>query len=275
MVSVSALDIQARNIRRRLLQLIYTAKGGHTGGSLSSVDILVALHYGVMKIRPEEPDWPDRDRFVLSKGHSVEGYYCVLADRGFFPESVLETYGQPGSDLIGHPTVKVPGVEFNTGALGHGLSAGVGMALAARMDKKKYRVFVLLGDGELAEGSVWEAAMAGSHFGLSNLTAIIDRNRLQITGETEEVMALEDLEERWNSFGWKVSEIDGHDIPGLIEGLEEPGNHGKPKLIIARTVKGKGVSFMENQARWHHGVPKDDELAMALDELSPGPGAPS
>ena len=271
-ISVSELERKAVDTRRRLLQLIHAAKGGHTGGSMSSVDILVTLYYRVLRIRPDEPRWPDRDRFVLSKGHAVEGYYAVLADRGFFPGSVLETYGQAGSLLNGHPTVKVPGVELNTGALGHGLSAGVGMALAARMDKKDFRVFVLMGDGEQAEGSIWEAAMAGSHFRLSNLTAIVDRNRLQISGDTEEVMALEDLADRWQAFGWSVSEVDGHNIGRLTGLLEKPGEDGKPKLIIAHTVKGKGVSFMENQAAWHHRVPKDDELALALEELSSGSG---
>ena len=268
-ITASDLNIQALSIRRRLLRLIHVAKAGHTGGSLSSVDILVALYYRVLRIRPDEPAWADRDRFILSKGHAVEGYYCVLADRCFFPESVLETYGQPGSVLNGHPTVKVPGVEFNTGALGHGLSAGVGMALAAIMDKKDFRVFVLMGDGEQAEGSVWEAAMAGSHFGLSNLTAIIDRNHLQISGNTEEVMAIDDLKTRWTAFGWNVKDVDGHDIARLIEVLEEPGIHDKPTMIIAHTVKGRGVSFIENQAAWHHRVPKEDELARALEELSP------
>jgi len=268
-ISTSDLDIHALKTRRRLLELIYAGKGGHTGGSLSSVDILVCLYYHVLKIRPEEPAWPDRDRFVLSKGHAVEGYYCILSDLGFFPESILQTYGQPGSLLNGHPTAKVPGVEFNTGALGHGLSAGVGMALAAKMDKKDYRVFVLMGDGEQAEGSVWEAAMAGSHFKLSNLIAIIDRNRLQISGDTEDVMALDDLKARWASFGWNTKEVDGHNFKELIDIFEEPKKNSMPTMIIARTVKGKGVSFMENQAGWHHRVPKDEELAKAFEELSP------
>ncbi len=269
MISIADLEARARDTRRHLLQIIYSAKGGHTGGALSSVDILVSLYYRVMKIRPGEPKWEDRDRFILSKGHSVEGCYCILADLGFFPESVLETYGRPGSVLNGHPTVKVPGVEFNTGALGHGLSAGVGMALAARMDNKDFRVFVLMGDGEQAEGSVWEAAMAGSHFRLSNLIAILDRNRLQISGNTEEVMALDDLRTRWASFGWKVKEVNGHDIAGLLKALEEPEVGDKPTIIIAHTVKGRGVSFMENQPDWHHRVPNEIELAKALDELTP------
>jgi transketolase len=266
-MSEVSLDKKAILLRKRLLEMIYAAGGGHTGGSLSSIDILVSLHYRVLRLRPHEPDWPDRDRFVLSKGHSVEGYYCVLADRGFFPEQVLETYGKPGSILAGHPTVKVPGVELNTGALGHGLSAGVGMALAAKMDAKNYRVFVLLGDGELAEGSVWEAAMAGSHFGLTNLTAIVDRNRLQISGDTEQVMALEDLRARWEAFGWDVDEVDGHDTSSLVSMFEAAATEHRPRLVVAHTVKGKGVSFIENEAGWHHKVPTDAQLSEALAEL--------
>jgi transketolase len=267
---IGALERKAIEIRKQLLTMIFHAGGGHTGGSLSSVDILVALYYHVLRIRPDQPAWPDRDRFVMSKGHSVEGYYCVLADRGFFPLKVLETYGTPGTILAGHPTVKVPGVELNTGALGHGLSAGVGMALAARMDRKDFRTCVLLGDGELAEGSVWEAAMAASHFELSNLTAIVDRNRLQISGDTEEVMGLDDLSERWSAFGWQVSEVDGHDIAELV-GQFDTGRsndtHGSPRLLIARTTKGRGVSFIENQADWHHHVPTADQLERAIAEL--------
>jgi transketolase len=254
-------------VRKRLLRIIRSAGGGHTGGSLSSVDILVALYYHTMRIRPEDPSWPDRDRFVLSKGHSVEGYYCVLADRGFFPETVLDTYGKPGSILAGHPTVKVPGVELNTGALGHGLSAGIGMALASRMDHKEFRTYVLMGDGELAEGSVWEAAMAAGHYKLSNLTAIIDRNRLQISGDTETVMALEDLAARWGAFGWEVAEVDGHDMAALISALDTIDHGTQPRLVIARTVKGKGVSSIENDPAWHHKVPSESQLAVAMSEL--------
>jgi transketolase len=263
----TSLIRKAVHVRRRLLQIIHAAGGGHTGGSLSSVDILVTLYYHTMRIRPEDPLWPDRDRFVLSKGHSVEGYYCVLADRGFFPDSVLDTYGRPGSILAGHPTVKVPGVELSTGALGHGLSAGIGMALASRMDKKQFRSFVLMGDGELAEGSVWEAAMAAGHYKLSNLTAIIDRNRLQISGDTETVMALEDLAARWSAFGWEVAEVDGHDMAALISVLDTTDHGTQPRLVIARTVKGKGVSFIEDNPVWHHKVPTKSQLADALGEL--------
>lgn len=197
-MEIKQLENIAINIRERLVQLIFEAGGGHIGGSLSSTDILVALHFEIMNLKPENPSWADRDRFILSKGHSVESYYCVLAERGFFPKDVLNTYGKFRSILAGHPTVKVPGIELNSGALGHGLSVGVGMALAAKMDKKAYRTFVLMGDGEQAEGSIYEAAMAGGHYQLDNLVAIIDRNGLQISGSTEQVMSLNDIEKKWS-----------------------------------------------------------------------------
>lgn len=257
-------------IRRRmeLLQMIYDGKGGHTGGDLSSLDILVALYYEIMKIDPKNPKWEERDRFILSKGHSVEGYYTILADLGYFPKEELKTYGTFNSRLIGHPTVKVPGIEMNTGALGHGLAVGIGMALAARMDQKSYKVYVLMGDGEQAEGSVWEAAMAGGHYGLDNLIAIIDRNRLQISGSTEKVMALDDLAEKWKAFGWEVVHVDGHNFDALTNTFRAlPKVAGKPHMVIANTVKGKGVSYMENVAKWHHGVPSKEQLTQAFAEL--------
>jgi transketolase len=248
--------------------MIYEAKTGHTGGALSSVDILSALHYEVMRINPENPKWEDRDRFILSKGHSVEGYYAILADMGFFPKEELNTFSKFGSRLIGHPTVKVPGIEMNTGALGHGLPVAVGMALAGKMDGKDYRVYVLMGDGELAEGSIWEAAMAGGHYGLDNLVGIIDRNGLQISGSTEKVMKQESLKERWNSFGWEVLEVDGHHMEELVSAFRSlPVVKGKPHLIVAHTIKGKGISFTENVAKWHHGVPSREQLEQAVKEL--------
>ena len=262
--------LQKKAIERRmdLLQLIYDAKGGHTGGSLSSVDIITALYYEVMRIDVKKPKMKERDRFILSKGHSVEGYYTVLADLGFFPVEELKTFGKYGSRLNGHPTVKVPGIEMNTGALGHGLPVAVGMALAGKMDKMSYKVYVLMGDGEQAEGSVWEAAMAGGHYGLDNLIGIIDRNKLQISGSTEKIMSLESLNDKWKSFGWEVLEVDGHNMQQLVDTFEMlPAVKGKPHLIIADTVKGKGVSFMENVAKWHHGVPGREQLEQALKEL--------
>lgn len=250
-----------------LLQMIYGAKTGHTGGALSCVDILVALFYEVMRYNPGNPRWEERDRFVLSKGHSVEGYYAVLADRGFFPKEELRTFCCYGSRLLGHPTVKVPGVEINSGALGHGLAAAVGMALAAKMDRRQYRVYCLMGDGEQAEGSVWEAALAAGHYKLDNLVAVIDRNRLQISGDTERVMSLENLRRKWAAFNWEVVEVNGNDMAALCAVFKTILLASKPHVLIANTIKGKGVSFMENVARWHHGVPGPEQFEQALQEL--------
>lgn len=261
------LKKKALETRIQLLEMIYRAKGGHTGGALSSVDILVALFYGVMRFQSSNPKWELRDRFILSKGHSVEGYYAILSDLGYFPNEELKSFSQYQSRLIGHPTVKVPGIEMNTGALGHGLPVAVGMALAGKMDGLKYNVYALLGDGELAEGSVWEAAMAGGHYKLDNLVGIIDRNRLQISGNTENIMGLEPLNEKWASFGWDVTEVDGHNIEILIRELKKTAA-GKPRMLIADTVKGKGISFMENNPKWHHGVPDESQLKQALNELN-------
>ena len=265
------LSKKSSEIRKSLLKMIYTGKAGHTGGALSSVDILTALFYSVLRFDPDNPGWPERDRFILSKGHSVEGYYNILADIGFFPKEECETFSQYGSRLIGHPNNKIPGVEMNTGALGHGLSISVGMALAGKMDSKTYRVFTLMGDGELAEGSVWEAAMSAAHFKLDNLIGVIDRNGLQISGSTDDVMSLENLESKWAGFGWAVRCIDGHnfdELRGAFAGT--PYIKGKPSLIIANTIKGKGVSFMENVAGWHHGVPTEEQFELAMAELSGG-----
>lgn len=268
MLKLQELESQSAACRKTLTEMIYLAKSGHIGGSLSETDILVALYFGIMKIRPEEPLWPERDRFVLSKGHSVEAYYAVLAARGFFPESELRTYGQFGSRLLGHPNKKVPGVEINTGALGHGLPVAVGMAISGKLDGKNFRVFALMGDGELAEGSVWEGAMAAANYGLDHLIAVIDRNRLQISGPTEQVMRLENLADKWRSFGWDVEEADGNDMETLIRVLSGFQANGKPHLLIADTVKGKGVSFMENRPEWHHGVLNEEQYRQAIRELS-------
>jgi len=258
----------ALKVRKRVLEIIYQAKGGHTGGSLSSVDILTSLYFNVLNIDPANPWKTDRDRFIMSKGHSVESLYCILAEAGFIDDSLLYTYRKFNSGLAGHPTNNIPGVELNSGALGHGLSVGVGMALAARMDKSKSRVFVLMGDGEQGEGSVYEAAMSASHYKLDNLIAIIDRNGLQISGDTEDVMSLEPMRSRWEAYGWHVVECDGHIINELTKTFQSiPVVTGKPHLVIARTIKGKGVSFMENQAKWHHGVPTKEQLEIALKEL--------
>lgn len=255
-------------IRLDLLNMIYNAKAGHIGSSLSCADIMTVLYYSVLNIDPKNPSRKERDRFILSKGHAVEVYYCILADLGFFTQKELETFSRFGTRLLGHPNNKVPGVEMNTGALGHGLSISVGMALAGKMDKKNYRVFTLMGDGELAEGSVWEGAMAASSYKLDNLIAIVDRNRLQISGNTENIMKLEPLEERWEKFGWEVVAVDGHDFCQLRDVLNSaPVTEGKPTLVMAYTTKGKGISFMENIPSWHHGVPSNEEYDKAVSEL--------
>lgn len=263
------LKKKAAEIRIRLFQMIHNAKAGHTGGSLSNTDILTVLYYHTMRHNPQEPKWDERDRFIASKGHSVESLWCILADLGYFPKSELETFSQFGTRLIGHPNNKVPGIEMNTGALGHGLPISVGMALAGKRDHKDYRVFCLMGDGEQAEGSIWEAAMSASHYKLDNLVGIIDRNSLQISGNTENVMGLDPLDKKWEAFGWHVVSIDGNDIVSLMETFNSiPYTEGKPALIIANTVKGKGVSFAENAIGWHHRVPSDEELALAVKELT-------
>ncbi|MDB5084540.1 MAG: transketolase [Bacilli bacterium] len=267
----STLELKRKSIQIRMdvLQLIHGAQTGHTGGSLSNSDILTVLYYSVMRHDPSRANWPGRDRFIASKGHSVESLWCILADLGYFPKEELKTYCQFGTRLIGHPNNKVPGIEMNTGALGHGLSISVGMAMGAKMNGEPYRVFCLMGDGEQAEGSIWEAAMAAAHYKLDNLIGIIDRNRLQISGGTEDVMGLEPLGSKWEAFGWQVTQVDGNDIPGLSDVLHAvPLQRGKPTLIIANTVKGKGVSFAENQPEWHHHVPNDVELRLALEQLS-------
>jgi transketolase len=252
--------------RRKLLEIIKHAGAGHTGGSLSCLDILNVLYNRVLNVSPDTFTHAHRDRYVQSKGHSVEALYVVLADKGFFPEAELDTLCQYQSHFVGHPTRKVPGVEQNTGALGHGLPISVGMAIAGKIDEAPYRVFTLLGDGELAEGSNWEAALAAAHYTLDNLTAIVDCNTLQITGHTCDVMNHEPLDAKFESFGWAVRRVDGHDFAALTEALSAPLEPGKPSAVIADTTKGKGVSFMENVAKWHHGVPNDDEYARALAE---------
>lgn len=264
------------SLRRDIIQMIMTANGGHTGGSLSVLDILAVLYYEILNINPQNLTAPERDRLILSKGHSAEAYFAVLADRGFFPKELLSTYGQPNSPLYGHPTMSNPGVEAATGALGHGLSIGVGMALGAKRCNQSFHTFVVMGDGELAEGSVWEAAMAGSHFKLDNLTGIIDYNKLQISGSVDNVMSTGSLRHRWEAFGWQVLEVDGHNFKELKEvfnynnvGGTTSGSRiaGVPRLIIAHTTKGKGISYMENQAGWHHRVPNPDEFKQAMSEL--------
>lgn len=262
------LALKSVRYRQTVLRIIKEAGAGHTGGSLSCIDILNVLYNDVLNVSPAAASAPARDRYIHSKGHSVEALYTVLADRGFFPDSQLRTLSRYRSHFVGHPTRKVNGIEHNTGALGHGLSVAAGMALAGARSGLRFRVFALLGDGELTEGSVWEAAMAAAHYRLDNLVVIVDRNGLQITGRTEEVMGLEPLAQRFSAFGFEVRTCDGNDIAELRTAFEEiPFAPGRPGLLLARTVKGKGVSFMEDQPRWHHHVPSDDELRLALREL--------
>ena len=261
------LQLKSVRLRKLTLEAIVGAGAGHTGGSLSCLDILNVLYNRILNVSPETFGSPARDRYVQSKGHSVEALYAVLADRGFFPEADLKTICHYQSHYVGHPTRHIRGIEMNTGALGHGLPICIGMALAGKMDSTSYRVFTLLGDGELAEGSNWEAAMAAGHYDLDNLTAIIDHNTLQISGHTRDVMSNEPLDEKWRAFGWAVKVVNGHDYAALTEALRKPAEIGKPTCIIANTTKGKGVSFMENVAKWHHGVPSEAELKQALAEL--------
>lgn len=261
------LQLKSVALRRAMLKVIFNAGAGHTGGGLSCLDILNTLYNRVLRVSPETLADPGRDRYVQSKGHSVEALYVVLADRGFFPAAELETVCRYQSPYVGHPTRKIRGIEMNTGALGHGLPICVGMALAGKLDHASYRVFTLLGDGELAEGSNWEAAMAASHYELGNLTAIIDHNTLQITGRTRDVCGNEPLGDKWRAFGWEVRTVNGHNFAELTDALSRPAASGQPTCVIANTVKGKGVSFMEDVASWHHRVPTAEELAKAIAEL--------
>jgi len=254
--------------RKKILQYITKANAGHTGGSLSCVDILNVLYNKILNVSPENFTSPDRDRYIQSKGHCVEALFVVLADKGFFAEEDLNTLCQYKSHYIGHPTKKVKGVEQNTGALGHGLPISVGTALAGKMDNKNYNVYTLLGDGEIPEGSNWEAALSAAQYKLDNLCAIVDKNSLQITAATKDVCNTDPLDKKFESFGWAVKTIDGHDFDALVSTLKSiPFEKGKPSVIIANTVKGKGVSFMENNIKWHHGVPNKEEYAIAMAEL--------
>ncbi|MGW7007983.1 transketolase [Streptomyces sp. NPDC054933] len=242
---------RATAVREHVLRIGAGLVGTHIGGSLSAADILVALYFQVLQVRPSEPSWPERDRFVLSKGHASAALYATLAERGFLEPAELDTYGSPTGRLMAHPTPAVPGVEFATGSLGHGLSLATGLAVAALRGGRPNRVFALLGDGELQEGSVWEAAMSAAHLGLDNLTAVIDRNRLQINGSTEDRMRLEPLADKWQAFGWRVATVDGHDFAQLVPALAAAPTPGRPTLLIAETVKGRGVRHLENRKQSH------------------------
>ena len=265
---IPELRLTAAKIRRRLLEIVYGAKTGHIGGDLSCLNMLTALYFDTLRVDPQHPKAEGRDRFIMSKGHCVEALYSVLEARGFISSELTDTYGKFDSLLAGHPTIEVPGIEVNSGALGHGLSIGVGLAIAAKMDKKSLRTYVLMGDGEQGEGSIYEAAMSASHYKLDNLVAIIDRNRLQISDTTENVMALEPIRDRWEAFGWDVLDANGDDMASVVETLDAVDYaDGKPTLIVSHTTKGYGVSLMENKLKWHHGVPSQEEYEQALAEI--------
>lgn len=264
------LKAKTFELRKDVLDMIRSAKAGHIGGDFSVMDILAVLYLKQMNISVENMDDPNRDYFVMSKGHSVEAYYAVLAEKGFFKrEEVISEFSKFGSKFIGHPNNKLPGIEMNSGSLGHGLPVCVGIALAAKKDHRESRVYTVMGDGELAEGSVWEGFMAGGHYKLDNLCAVIDRNKLQISGTTEEVMAQENLEARVEAFGWHVIQVNGNDLDELNQAFEEAKTvKGKPTCVIANTIKGfGGGSVMENKAPWHHKVPNDEEYAQITEEL--------
>lgn len=266
---MAQLQSHANNIRQEIVKMVAAANSGHPGGSLSAADIVTVLYFHEMNIYSDKPADPDRDRFILSKGHASPVLYAALAEKGFFPKEELATFRKLNTRLQGHPSRKLlPGVEQSTGSLGQGLSSGIGMALAGRLDKKDYRVYVMMGDGEIQEGMVWEAVMAAGHYGLDNLCAIVDFNHLQIDGNVEEVMNPNPIDEKFRAFNWHVIEIDGHDMEQIIAAFAEAKQvKGKPTMILANTVKGKGISYMENVCGWHGTAPNQEQLQKALDEL--------
>jgi len=275
-VSVDFLADRARFVRLETLRLSRIAGAGHYSSTFSAAELFAALYYAHLRINPADPAWPDRDRFVLSKGHAAIGLYPVLGDLGFFDPKLLDTYTRFGNPFGDHPDMKkIPGIDFSSGSLGHGLSIGLGMALAGRVARRDYRVYVMLGDGELNEGQIWEAAMAAGHFGTRGLVAIVDRNRLCIDGSVDEVMSVEPLADRFTSFGWDVARINGHDLPAILAALDglAPAGRGKPQMIIADTVKGRGVKRMEMKLNWHVGnlvgQDYDDTVAELMAGLRP------
>ncbi len=272
--SVTDLQRTAARIRADIIQMIHEANAGHPGGALSATDIVTALYFRVMNIDPARPDWPDRDRFILSKGHACPVWYAALAERGYFDRQHLHTLRRLNSILQGHPDMhKTPGVDMTAGSLGQGCCAGLGMALAARVSGRSYRVWTVIGDGEMQEGSVWEMAMAAAGFKVDNLTAILDRNRIQNDDFVDNVMPVGQVAEKWRAFGWHVTEIDGHDMAQVVQALEDSRSvRGQPACIIAHTVKGKGVSFMENNPAWHGRAPTAAEAQQALQEISAAAG---
>jgi transketolase len=268
-MSVKELEQMAVTIRCDIIDMICTAAAGHPGGSLSAADVVTALYFRVMRIDPQNPDWPDRDRFILSKGHACPVWYAALAERGYFDKSHLKTLRQMGSILQGHPDMrKTPGIDMTAGSLGHGLPAGLGMALSGKLQQKDYHVFVIIGDGESQEGSIWEASMAAPRFKLDNLTAILDYNHLQNDYSVDDIMPIHPAVDKWQAFGWHVIDIDGHDMEQVVAALEEAKSYeGKPTMIVANTIKGKGVSYMENVCEWHGKAPCQEEADQALEEL--------
>jgi transketolase len=266
---IAELERKANLIRSHVIRMTRAAGSGHPGGSLSSADLISALFFKVMNHHSSDPDWEDRDRFVLSKGHAAPAYYAALAESGYLPIEELLTLRKLNSRLQGHPSMnKLPGVEMSTGSLGQGLSVANGMALAAKLDRKTYRIYCICGDGEMQSGQIWEAAMLGAHFELDNVTAFVDRNMLQIDGPTEKIMSIEPLADKWKAFGWNVIEIDGHDMRQILDACDRAKDtRSKPTMIIAHTVKGKGVSFMENALSFHGKTPNDEEAKKALKEL--------
>ncbi|MFP4000631.1 MAG: transketolase [Thermoplasmata archaeon] len=267
---IKVLEEIARKIRVHVVESTHEAGSGHPGGSLSATDILTALYFEIMNHRPDEPEWPQRDRLVLSKGHAAPALYGALAESGYFPVEELMTLRKLGSRLQGHPSVKAtPGVDASTGSLGQGLSIAAGMALAAKLDRDAYKVFTICGDGELQSGQIWEAAMFASHNKLDNLIVFLDRNKLQIDGSTEEVMSIEPIVSKWNSFGWHVLEINGHDMEEIVDAVGRADEvHGEPTLIVAHTIKGKGVPFMEGSLAFHGKAANDEQLEIALNALA-------
>lgn len=279
-MNVKELELLAEKNRKRLVEVVYAAKAGHIGGDLSCLNVMTALYFHVMKnLNPAEPKAAERDRFVLSKGHCVEALYVTLEAKGFLAPEVLDTLGKFGSILSGHPTIEVPGIEVNSGALGHGLGIGVGMAIAAKMNARhtstpgsknsaNWKTYVLMGDGEQGEGSIYEAAMAGHKYQLDNLVAIIDRNHLQISGDTENVMPIDNIKERWSAFGWDVIEMNGDSMEDIVKTFDAIDyENKKPHLLVSNTTKGRGVSFMEGIAKWHHGVLNEEQCKEAVKEI--------
>lgn len=266
---IKELEQMAATIRCDIIEMICTAQAGHPGGSLSATDIVTALYFRIMQINPENPQWQDRDRFILSKGHACPVWYAALAERGYFDKSHLGTLRQLNSILQGHPDMhKTPGIDMTAGSLGHGLSAGVGMALSGKLQQKEFNVWIVIGDGESQEGSIWEAAMSAAKWKLDNLTVILDRNNLQNDNYVDDLMPIEPVADKWRAFGWHVLEIDGHDMKAVVEALETAkAFKNEPTIIIARTIKGKGVSYMENVCEWHGKAPSSEQANQALDEI--------